>query len=537
MQKILMLVLVVSFVSACGDDAAPVDAGLMDGSAPLDAGDSAVAPPPDVVTNLGMVRGAAHDGYLEFLGIPYAEPPVGDLRFAPPVPHASYAGTVDVTEKGPACVQRALGLSVGEEDCLFVNVHTPALAPAAAPVMVWLHGGAFIFGEGVQTDNGTRGDMLAAETGVVVVSMNYRLGPFGFMAHPELSAASGGSGDQGLLDQLLALRWVHDNIAAFGGDPNNVTLFGESAGGISVCLHLVSPESAGLFQRAIIESGLCDSVLPTQAAAETIGEELVTFLGCDGADPLACMRAKTSAEVLDSASPAGPGIDLDQHWWPNLDGGFVPGQFRARVEAGELASVPVLVGWNGDEGTLFVALAEQGGSVTDEAGYHEGIARLSTNYGVPAMEIEAQYPLADYADPGAALAAALGDSSLACPTRRGAALMASHTDVRVYHFEYAMAGFQIPLGRDMGAFHSAEIQYVFGHPAAIGARRFRDDDLVLHELMRDYWTNFAKTGDPNQAGAPTWPTWDATMDRHMVLDVGAHESTGASAMACAFWNR
>lgn len=525
----------------CGGDGSTPDASA-DGAvdAPTDGNVDAAPPPaPEVDTTLGRVRGKAGDGYLEFLGIPYAEPPVGDLRFAPPVAHAAWSDTLDATEKGPACIQRALGLSVGEEDCLYVNVDTPALAPASAPVMVWIHGGAFIFGEGVQTDNGTRGDMLAAQSGVVVVSMNYRLGAFGWLAHSGLGAEDGGrSGNQGLLDQLLALRWVHDNIAAFGGDPDNVTLFGESAGGLSVCLHLVSSESAGLFSRAIVESGLCDSALPSQGDAEAVGAALATDLGCDtAADPIACMRSKTSSELLDASSPAGPGLDLDQRFWPNIDGRYVEGDFRSRVEAGALADLPLIFGWNADEGTLFVALGEQDAGPTTEMGYHDGVARLATTYAIPASEIEARYPLGDYPDPGAALAAAMGDASLACPSRRAAELAAAHASVYVYHFEYPGAGFQIPLSRDMGAFHSAEIQYVFGHPSAIGQRRFRGDDLALNERMRDYWTSFAADGDPNVPGTPTWPAWDATSDQHMILDADSRAGSGASADACTFWNR
>jgi para-nitrobenzyl esterase len=521
--------------TACGDDAGPSDAGRLDSA--VDAGyDSALPPPPEVTTSGGVVVGTLGVGYYEFLGIPYAAPPVGELRWRNPEPPAPFGRMESARPR--SCPQRALSLNVGQEDCLYVNVHTPAPLPEDAPVMVWIHGGAFIFGEGLQTDNATRGDILAAEHGVIVVSMNYRLGPFGFLAHEALAAESGTAGNYGFADQIAALRWVRDNIAAFGGDPANVTIFGESAGGLSVCLHLIAPASSGLFVRAISESGLCDEILPELASAETYSAALFERLGCDtAADPLACMRGKTRDEIVDADTAAGgmAALTAERQWWPALDGMLIPGQFRDRVTAGTFNQVPAILGWNADEGTLFVALAEIDGLTVDEAAYREGVMNLAMRHGVDAAAIEAQYPLSGYPDPGAALAAALGDSRLACPSRRAADMLRSHVPLHVYRFEYPNAKFQLPTMRALGAFHAAEIQYVFGHPWMIGATSHRGDDLALHQAVSGYWTRYATGGDPNGAGAAEWPVSDGA-DRHLVLDLDVRVETGADRERCMLWD-
>jgi para-nitrobenzyl esterase len=517
----------------CGDDGPPV--GPNDAGA-LDAGfDAALPPPPEVTTSGGTVVGTLGVDYYEFLGIPYAAPPIGERRWRAPDPPEPFGRRESTRPK--ACPQRALSFDIGEEDCLYVNVHTPAPLPSGAPVMVWIHGGAFIFGEGLQTDNGTRGDVLAAEHGVIVVSMNYRLGAFGFLAHEALTAADGTSGNYGFADQVAALRWVQENIAAFGGDPDNVTIFGESAGGLSVCLHLISPESEGLFARAISESGLCDEALGDLASAETYGAALFERGGCaDDADPVACMRAKTRDEIIeiDTAATGMTALTAERQWWPAADGARIPAIFRERVAAGELHEVPTLFGWNADEGTLFVMLAETAGVAVDEAAYREGITSLAERHAVEVAAVEAQYPIADYPDPGAALAAALGDATLACPSRRAALLLRDRALVRVYRFEYPDAPFQLPAERELGAFHSAEIQYVFGHPAIIGSTSHRGDDLTLHQAMSGYWARFARSGDPNGAGAVEWPIYDGE-DRHLVLDRTITTGTAADRDRCALW--
>jgi len=265
-----------------------------------------------VVTGSGPVEGLEDDGVFSYRGIPYAAAPVGDLRWKPPVDPAPWTETLTATEKGDICPQAAfLGLpSPGftpSEDCLYINIDTP-MEGANLPVMVWIHGGGFTVGEGIQADGGTVGDLIARQTGTVVVSMNYRLGQLGFLAHSDLTAESpdDASGNYGLMDQTAALHWVQENIAAFGGDPDQVTIFGESAGAFSVCSHLASAESADLFSKAIIQSGSCERPWSTLAAAESQGDAFAEALGCGSEDDvLACMRAKPWADVL-AALPQPP---------------------------------------------------------------------------------------------------------------------------------------------------------------------------------------------------------------------------------------
>lgn len=507
---------------------------------PLPTDDDAGPPPvdarapeaPRVETTRGPIEGRRGPGHQAFLGVPYAKPPVGALRWAPPEPPDAWTEPRAATSRPPRCVQEALGLELpSQEDCLYLNVHTPDPRPEGAPVMVWIHGGAFLFGEGLQTDEGTAGDRLAAEHGVVVVSMNYRLGPYGFLAHPALTAEQGASGNYGLMDQRAALEWVQDNIAAFGGDPGDVTIFGESAGGLSVCAHLISPASEGLFHRAISQSGLCDSALDTLAAAEAKGATFGDALSCADVE---CLRA---ASVEDITAADGAGADpfgevaAERAWWPIVDDRVLTGDFRARVEAGAFVDVPTVIGWNADEGTLFVMLAEQAGQVADEAAYDEVVRGIAARSGVSADDVFAQYPLADYPDPGAAAAAVIGHATLACPSRRAALLLRdAGVETRVYHFTYPDAGFQLPTERDLGAFHSAEIQYVFGHPSMIGRDRFTGDDRALSEAMSGLWTGFAS------GASIDWPTFDAA-ETHLRLDRTVEPGAAADVEACALWDR
>lgn len=529
-------------LAACGTSSSTPDAatdasGAVDATPDVSADAPTFPPDPEVTTSLGVLRGTRDEGYQAFRGIPYAMPPVGALRWRAPVAFPRWDGVRDASHAGSSCAQSAFGLlSVGTEDCLFVNVHTPDPRPANAPVLVWIHGGAFVFGDGLQTDGGTAGDILAKRYGLVVVSMNYRLGAFGFLANTAL----GSTGNEGFQDQQLALRWVHDHIASFGGNPDDVTLAGESAGGISVCLHLTAPGSRGLFHRAISESGPCDDVLSTHTEQLAAGRPLVAALHCETApDEAACLREKPFADVRTAAAPGGDLLALlagnGRVWWPSIDGSVLTGSFRARVEAHDVANVPTIVGWNADEGTLFVGLAEFSGTPIDQAAYDRATTVLSTVSHVDLARIRAAYPVSAYANPGAALAAALGHAALACPARRAARLLdAAGLDVRTYRFSYPRAAFQLGLTRPLGAFHSAEIQFVFGHPAAIARHEFMGEEVALHDAMSGAWARFVRTGDPSGAGL-TWPLYDPATDVSVGFDTTIAPASAPDTQACALW--
>ncbi|MCA9528668.1 MAG: carboxylesterase family protein [Myxococcales bacterium] len=554
-----------------------------------------------VQTKDGPVQGIDAGDVFTYFGIPYAEPPVGPLRWKPPVPRAPWTDTLETIAPEappiplapaiipvPKCPQAldiagpfASFLGPISEDCLYLNVVTPK-AGKGLPVMVWIHGGGFVFGEGVQTDGGTAGNLLAAQQDVIVVSMNYRLGALGFAAHPGLSAesADGVSGNYGLMDQAAALRWVKDNIAQFGGDPNNVTVFGESAGAFSICGLMASPKAACLFDKAILESGSCERPWATLASAEAQGETLADKLGCagpKGSDPspageVACMRTKTPKELMDAWPIAGSfGVGLTAaaedapQWWPTLDGDFFPEQPAAAFSSGDYMQVPTLLGFNQHEGRLFVWLTEDptvgdGVAITAE-NYPSFIARAADRAGGdPALtaQAEAHYALADFPAPGAALAALLTDTIFRCPGLQEAAKLAKRAPTYVYQFDYPKAAFALDgvpglpilphLDRDAftgwgdGAFHSAEVQYVFGVPAPPLTSAFTpgSDGAALFHEMSGYWARFARTGDPNDTGASSdavaWPRFDPDAPELLRLDTDTTVSGGGPIDACKFWD-
>ncbi|MCT7350802.1 carboxylesterase family protein [Streptomyces sp. 15-116A] len=450
---------------------------------------------PTVTTRYGQVRGEAGESAYSYLGIPYAAPPVGDLRWKPPAPPARWTGARDATTPGNPCMQANSSTPWGDlagpgtpsEDCLYLNVHAPAeRSPRARPVMVWIHGGGFTIGSGTFYD----GSELAARGDVIVVTLNYRLGAFGYLAHPGLAEESpeGVSGNYGLLDQQAALRWVRQNIAAFGGDPGEVTVFGESAGGGSVCQHLVSPRARGLFHRAIAQSG-CGFPLPTQQSQQHTGTSWADTLGC--AD-VACLRAKPASALLTAAQNPGA------RWVPNVDGRVLPLQIPEALEKGRFHRVPVLQGTTADEGRLTVATTyDLAGRPLTAAGYPVAVRAL---YGVRADAVLARYPLAEYGTPAEALGAILTDSQFACLQSRTARLMASHTRSYQYEFadRHAMDYLNLPVSFPLGAPHGSEIRYVFGGVSGTPAQN------ALAARMLGYWTAFAHTGVPYAADAPRW---------------------------------
>lgn len=528
--------LLFTLAAACGSGETSGSGGSSSSGGSGGAGGSAA--PLEVATDKGPVKGTLLGATRAFLGVPFAAPPLGDLRWRPPEPHAAWSDTLDASTKGRACSQNAALSGKFDpktgEDCLTLNVWTPA-KPAAGklPVMVWLHGGGFVLGSG--SDAAFDGQALSEATGTIVVTLNYRLGPLAFLALPALAsedASHPSSGDYGLEDQRAALAWVQANIASFGGDPATVTLFGQSAGAISTCMHMVSPKSKGLFQRAIVESGSCTTG-NTQATALALGAQLVEKLGCkDAADPLACARAKPVEDIV-AALPSSPAFFLGDgaRWFPVIDGWNLPDHPGTLLAAGSFEKVPVLLGSNGDEGSLFLYLAGDAGKVPDEAAFLALVEKLAPGHGA---EVVTRYPTAMYASAKAAATAAIGDAVFVCPTRRTArALTAAGAAAFLYHFTYAPEGTLLP---GLGSFHSSEVEYVFGNPSQLDPKPLSDDELGLSAAIMGYWSRHAAAGDPNRDKAFAWPKYDVTGDENIVLDLGIAKEAHLEEDLCDFWD-
>ncbi|WP_437678944.1 carboxylesterase/lipase family protein [Sorangium sp. So ce131] len=494
-----------------------------------------------IETDKGPVEGGLVGATRAFLGIPYAAPPTGALRWRAPAPHEPWTEARKATQAGPPCSQTSLlppGLNPSSsEDCLTVNVWAPERpASAALPVLVWIHGGNFESGSGGEADYDGR--HLSETTGSVVVTLNYRLGPLGFLALPELKSedpAHPSTGAYGLEDQRAALEWVKANIGAFGGDPGRVTLFGQSAGAIGVCMQMVSPGSKGLFQRAIIESGPCASAGSAldEETATAQGERFVEALGCaDAPSVLACLRDKPTEEVI-AALPSSADALFDEgtRWYPVVDGWNLPDRPGELLEAGRFEQVPTILGSNADEGALVAAL---GGAVTriaDDAAFEAFAERLAPGRGA---DVVAHYPTATHGSAQEAANAAVGDGRFVCPTRRAARAMArAGAATYLYHFTYAPDG---SLFGDLGSFHSAEIKLVFGNPTAILPAPLTQEELGMSRVIMGYWSRHAERGDPNGGGEIAWPRYDEQSDENLVLGPTVSTQTGLKKDACDLWD-
>ena len=497
-----------------------------------------------VHTDRGPVRGITTPSVFKFLGIPYAAAPQGDLRFRPPQLHGRWRTPLDGTAFGNACPQAAsltnFGAASVNEDCLFLNVYVPrgeegdaAEEGEGRPVMVFIHGGGLIEGLSNPYDPGR----LAVQGGVVVVTINYRLGILGFLTHPALTAESSDhvSGNYGLLDQQFALWWVQRNIARFGGDPDNVTLFGESAGGLSVHANLASPSAAGLFHKAIVESGAYSLTQPTLAAAEALGTSVASLAGC-GSQTAACLRSLPVTTILAVQAAAVPSMV------PTADGVVLPQSIGAAFASGQFNRVPVIEGSNHDEWRLFVAITEiQTGAPLSAAGYVPAIAAtLGVSPSVAGFLGTFVYPLGAYPPPATAPSIALGalgtDATFACNARQVSSLLAAH--VPAYQYEFNDSTAPVPPGVSLsfpgGSYHSAELQYLFeftGYPQSEDQRR-------LSGAMIGYWTRFARTGNPNGGAAPAWPGYGAG-DQFQSLEAPTVATKGGFSAdhKCAVWGR
>ncbi len=463
-----------------------------------------------VKTDKGSVRGVQKGSMRAFMGIPYAAPPTGNLRWKPPQDAAPWTGVKATTAFAPHCPQNGGPYGVGStnEDCLYLNVFTPRKLTRGVkyPVMFWIHGGALIVGESDDYDP----SRLVAK-GVIVVTINYRLGLLGFLAHPALTAESGASGDYGWLDQQAALRWVQKNIGAFAGNPANVTVFGESAGGFSTHAQLASPLAKGLFAKAIVESGAYALAQPPLATAEAAGQAAAARMGCAD-QSLACLRAAPVSAVIaaNNVTSIVPPVD-NKVLTQSVGTAFSSGQFN---------HVPVIEGSNKDEWRLFVAQAEASLGPLAPSAYIQAIA---ANLGVPistATAISAAYPLSVYGgNPSIAVGAIGTDAVFACNARRAARSFAGFTPT--YQYEFADPAppmrFFSNISFPTGAYHASEIQYLFNTSNSPVAGTLNASQQQLANAMVSYWTQFAKTGNPNGGGAPNWPRFDANTEQYQAL--------------------
>jgi para-nitrobenzyl esterase len=475
--------------------------------------------PPTLEISTGEITGFYENNKVRaFLGIPYAAPPVDELRFLAPREPEPWSEALDVTEFGHNCIQSPdSDLADQDEDCLSLNVWTPTRTPRSGlPVVVWFHGGDHCEGSASETRyHGTR----LAEQNVIVVSVNYRLGPLGFFAHRELAAERGGSlGNQGLWDQQLALRWVHENIGQFGGDSDNVTIAGQGSGATDVCLHAVSPESRGLFAHVVQQSGGCTTYQPTSAQLQGQAQPWLGELSCDGDDLLSCLQNKSVKELYHAI----PNGDYTA-FVPGVDGDYVPDQPRHLFDKADLGDVSFLVGSNSEDGNIYY---DRYPDVTTEDEYHAIVQHLFPEIGL--KELCDAYPHDRFEDADRpyqlALSYLLGDGNHVCNSLDTALrARAAGADVYVYNFEGVSEG---------DAFFGAEIPYVFGTLGDDHA----DDEIDLSKQVRSFWTQFAREGNPDDGSDPTWEAISDTVPYRMNLAADRELLTKFRTAECGLWS-
>lgn len=497
---------------------------------------------PVVHTKAGWIHGKAGQSGNAFLGVPYAAPPTGALRWRPPQPVHAWHGVRDATQFAPSCPQSTAPSNVTlppgqiSEDCLYLNVYTPSsegTSHARHPVIVWIHGG------GLQTDGARNYDAskLAAD-GVVVVTINYRLGELGFLEHPALASRRGGAtGNYGLMDQQAALRWVQRNIRQFGGDPKNVTIAGESAGGLSVLAQLVSPSARGLFQRAIVQSGAFALNQQSEADAEAAGEAFATNAGCPD-QTAKCLRSLPVGTIV-AKSPLFtiPGA---------VDGKVLPEAIGAAIAAGRYTHVPILDGFNHNEEAIFLAGGAQVSQGTfvpapnqiTPANYQSTIASVLGVSNDRAAAVASEYPLAAYPSANDAFTTLVADANFACPALELDSQTSDSSPTFAYQFNdddapqaYVPAGI-VPAV----ATHGSELPYLFDLPNAPFSTALNNDQTSLAVDMRQAWANFAATGNPSSQSL-AWPSYaDGGQVMSFATPQPTIESDAVSAHHCQFWS-
>lgn len=513
--------------------AAVVFAGLLSTGLPSSASTAGGTATASVArTETGVVRGSVSGAVRVFDGIPYAAPPDGALRWQAPEPAASWPGVRDATRPGNRCAQspNPVAGTAGSrsEDCLYLNVTTPVSTRRALPVLVYVHGGGLSSGAGSDLEP----RRLAAREQVVVVTVNYRLGVFGFFGAPGLA----GSGTFALQDQQAALAWVRRNIAGFGGNPHNTTLFGESGGGDSVCAHLASPTAWPLIDRAVVQSGTCSDANPVDAlfpgAGATVaswqplstvehnGSAVAAELGCPAVD-LGCLRAVPVSRLLTDKAVAAV------YWSPAYGTPLLPLRPAAAIATGRFAHVPLMIGTTRDEGTLLTALS---GQAKDAVAYRDLLSRA---FGDRADTVAAAYPAGT--QPARAWAAIVGDRGYVCPNQGSAHVLARQT--RTYAYEFADPAppliFHLDPPFPLGAYHASDVPYLWDTQLQLTPAQQRLSDRIL-----DYLGRFAASGNPNGAGTPLWPAVHpgdpAPVVQRLAPDA-VGPTTTAAAHHCPLW--
>lgn len=497
------------------------------------------AGPDTACTGQGAVRGVMQDGLVVFKGIPYAAPPVGQMRFRPPAAPSAWKGVRDASTFGPVCPQLDGKEVIGDEDCLTLNVWKPRQAGAGSlPVMVFLTGGGnhAFSGQGSPGFGGVNynGEKLVPE-GVVYVSFNARLGALGYLAHPALDAERSEkvSGNYGSLDHIAMLKWLRQNIAAFGGDPKRIFLFGTSAGGGNLCALMTAPQARGLFHGAALQSSVptgCE--MQTLADAEKgTGQRVAQLTGCDrpgaaASEVAACLRGKSMKEIV-QALPGTFGV-LPRLYGPNVDGHVFPRQPIDIIRDRGHATMPVIIGNSTDETMLFVNAV---GPVNDAASYAAGIEKVFGSGN--AASIAARYPLQAYPSPRAAFVRLTTDALFTCQSRRVARTLTEAGNPPVYRYLFSHMLENDPQQKALGAVHTIEHAFLFPWQ---GSYRPTADDLKVQNAMLAYWSSMAKNGTPGSAAGVVWQPYTQAQDAYLEIAPTIALKSGAQDAQCDFWD-
>jgi para-nitrobenzyl esterase len=533
-----LLACVVALLAACGGGSSPATIGAQNsGAGATQSGGTSSGML--IQTTKGNVEGEVYDGTRLFLGIPYAADPTGALRFAPPQPRPAWSGTFQATKPGNICPQPAspLGaLQTTTEDCLNLNVWTPQVAQGL-PVMVWIHGGSWVYGSGVYYN----ASALVKTGNIIVVTLNYRLGAFGWLASSALDNGTGNTGNYGLEDVVAALQWVRTNIAAFGGNPNNVTIDGESAGGGNVCGLLAAPAAKGLFEKAIVESLPCATLFPSVTTEEAKGAAIATRVGCAGtsATVVSCLRNASVSTILNAENLDSSGA---LPFFPSAGGTDIPNQPRQY-----LGSVPTMLGGNHFEMLFFVDYPLILPPPTDPATY---AASLGLYYDQNAAVVNAEYPSIDYSSPAIALAQATTDYNPLVPISLCAdevswQIQAANGGSPMYAYEFNDPNAPPVLGQPGfpgGPVHASELLYLFPGISNSWPNQspfvLSPESQALANQMQTYWTNFVRNGNPNGSGSSAWPVFATTTDAMQLAPGPGGVSPGVNVNTehnCSFW--